>query len=429
MYRDVIQRLACPGPALVLAPLGVGGHVDHVLVRTAAERSGAQVGYYSDFPYNQRHPAVPAFVQRNGLVEARWSRLIEAKAELIRAYRTQARALFGGGGIPVVPEVFFIPDDPGNPAEREQVTTTRISHGPAAASSARPRAGTVCHRCRGRWRRDPAHPAGAAWPLVRPVRRRGHIHRSRPQCHLRRVPPVRRGAFFLHGPGFFYLEAGWARLVGNQPGLMAWIYEMRTLNALLAAATAVVLVLLAARVSSLRAGTVAGLLFALDPFCIRQNDRVLLETAMMFWVMLGYLVFTSLSERPPSRRDWPRAVGAGLLFGCAVLTKDEGALLTVLPLLAAAVLRWGPRRSLTLLTAGTTVAVYAAYVAVVVANGQFSGLWDGQDIGPPADAGATPDHRLPQFRRGEPPYPPHRGGRLLRDDVRRSWRWRCRRWW
>jgi len=181
--------------------------------------------------------------------------------------------------------------------------------------------------------------------------------------------------FFLHGPTFFYLEAGWARLVGNPPGLMAWVYEMRTLNALFAGATAVVLVLLATRASSLRAGAVTGLLFALDPFCIRQNDRVMLETVLMFWVMLGYLVFTSLIDRVPSRRDWPCAVGAGLLFGCAVLTKDEGALLTVVPLLAAVAFRWGPRRALTLLTVGTTAAVYAVYVAVVVSNGQFSGLW------------------------------------------------------
>ena len=121
------------------------------------------------------------------------------------------------------------------------------------------------------------------------------------------------GPFFLHGPGFFYLEAGWARLVGNLPSLMDWVYEMRALNALLAGATAVVLVLLATRASSLRVGAVAGLLFALDPFCIRQNDRVLLETALMLWVMLGYLVFTSVIGRLPSRRDWPRAVAAGLL--------------------------------------------------------------------------------------------------------------------
>ena len=187
--------------------------------------------------------------------------------------------------------------------------------------------------------------------------------------------------FFLHGPAFFYLQAGWARLVGNPPGLMAWVYEMRALNALLAGATAVVLVLLAAQASSLRAGALAGLLFALDPFCIRQNNRVLLETALMLWVMLGYLVFASMIGRLPSSRDWLRAVGAGLLFGCAVLTKDEGALLTLLPLLATAALRWGPRRALTLLTIGTTVAVYAAYTAVVAANGQFGSLWEAKTSG------------------------------------------------
>jgi hypothetical protein len=187
--------------------------------------------------------------------------------------------------------------------------------------------------------------------------------------------------FFLHGPGFFYLEAGWERLAGNPPSLIAWVYEVRTLNALLAGATAAVLVLLATRASSLRAGAVAGSLYALDPFCIRQNDRVLLETVMMLWVLLGYLVFTSLIGRLSARRDWPRAVGAGLLFGCAVLTKDEGALLTVLPLLAAAGLRWGPRRALILLTVSTTAGLYAAYVAVVAANGQIRGLWEAKTSG------------------------------------------------
>jgi 4-amino-4-deoxy-L-arabinose transferase-like glycosyltransferase len=188
-------------------------------------------------------------------------------------------------------------------------------------------------------------------------------------------------AFFLHGPGFFYLEAGWAHLFGNPPGLVALIYEMRMLNALLAAATAVVMVLLATRASSVRAGTVAGLLFALDPFCIRQNDRVLLETAMMLWVMLGYLAFGSLIGRPSSPRARSRAVGAGLLFGCAALTKDEAALLTVLPLLAAGALRWGPRRALIFLTVGATAVPYAVYVTVVAANGYFAGWWSAKTSG------------------------------------------------
>ena len=261
------------------------------------------------------------------------------------------------------------------------MTTTRISRAPAAAPPARPRASTVA---------IVAAVAGGVTLLIRLALRVRSFDLFGDEIIYTDLgrsvisggfPRFDGGAFFLHGPGFFYLEAGWARLVGNQPDLMGWVFEMRTLNTLLAGATAPVLVLLATRASSLRAGATAGLLFALEPFCIRQNDRVMLETAMMLWVLLGYLVFTSLIGRLPSRRDWPRAVGAGLLFGCAVLTKDEGALLTVLPLLAAAALRWGPRRTLTLLTAGTTTAVYAAYVAVVAANGQIGGLWEAKTSG------------------------------------------------
>lgn len=187
--------------------------------------------------------------------------------------------------------------------------------------------------------------------------------------------------FFLHGPTFFYLEACWAHLLGTPHTLMGWIYQMRALNALFAAATAAVMVLLAARVSSLRAAVVAGLLFALEPFCIRQNDRVILETSMMLWVLLGYLVFIPLIEYPSPSRGRLRAVAAGLLFGCAALTKDEGALLTVIPLLAATVLRWGPRRALTFLTVGTTVASYAAYVALIAANGYTGAFWLTKTLG------------------------------------------------
>ena len=77
----------------------------------------------------------------------------------------------------------------------------------------------------------------------------------------------------------------------------------------------------------------------------------------------------TLIGRPPSRGSGARAVLAGLFFGFAVLTKDEGALLTMLPLLAAVVLRWGPDRRLILITLVTIVDVYAAYVTVVAANG------------------------------------------------------------
>lgn len=180
------------------------------------------------------------------------------------------------------------------------------------------------------------------------------------------------GPFFLHGPAFFYLEAAWIHLVGSPQSIVGWVYEMRILNALMAGATAVVLVLLAARIGSLWSGAAAGLLFALDPFCIRQNDRVLLETSMMLWVMLGYLVLISLIGRPRARGNVARALLAGVFFGLAALTKDEGALLSIPPLLTAVALGWGPSRRLMILIVVTTTAIYAAYVAVVYTSGYLS---------------------------------------------------------
>ncbi|MFF0474875.1 PIG-L deacetylase family protein [Streptomyces sp. NPDC004284] len=93
---------------LVLAPLGVGGHADHVLVRTAAERSGRRIVYYSDFPYNQTADD-DGFTDSHRLVARAWERGLDRKAELIRGYRTQTDALFPGGRIPRVPEVYLLP--------------------------------------------------------------------------------------------------------------------------------------------------------------------------------------------------------------------------------------------------------------------------------------------------------------------------------
>ena len=117
---DVIRGLNAGGSGILLAPLGVGGHVDHVVVRNAAERSGARVVYYSDFPYNLRSPADRGFIQRNGLTGIQYpdSGASVAKTALVRAYRTQLHALFRDGHIPPAPELFFAPAEGAAPSGR-----------------------------------------------------------------------------------------------------------------------------------------------------------------------------------------------------------------------------------------------------------------------------------------------------------------------
>jgi LmbE family N-acetylglucosaminyl deacetylase len=106
---DTIDHLALESSTLFLAPLGVGGHKDHILVRTGAELSRQQVAYYSDFPYNTLYSSDQSFIQRNSLMQTTWSRDVAAKLPLIRAYRTQVDALFPSGKIPVVPETYLLP--------------------------------------------------------------------------------------------------------------------------------------------------------------------------------------------------------------------------------------------------------------------------------------------------------------------------------
>ncbi|MEU7516051.1 PIG-L family deacetylase [Streptomyces sp. NPDC042898] len=133
--RETVEALlpACSG-GVVLAPLGVGGHADHVLVRTAAERSGRRVVYYSDFPYNQHAAADAGFTRRHRLVAHAWERGLDRKAELIRGYRTQADALFPEGRIPRVPEVYLMPESDAEPSPPEPAASASASASEPTAS-------------------------------------------------------------------------------------------------------------------------------------------------------------------------------------------------------------------------------------------------------------------------------------------------------
>src|SRR5690606_31013219 len=90
---------ALPPTALLLAPLGVGGHVDHRLVRAAAERSGRELAWYEEFPYSEWK----WFAVRRALGRPReWTSeslplpptLADVKRDAILAYRSQVGPLF-----------------------------------------------------------------------------------------------------------------------------------------------------------------------------------------------------------------------------------------------------------------------------------------------------------------------------------------------
>jgi len=62
LIQKVAERLesACRPDARIYSPLAIGGHVDHRLTRSAAERMGRPLCYYRDFPFASQAGMVPS---------------------------------------------------------------------------------------------------------------------------------------------------------------------------------------------------------------------------------------------------------------------------------------------------------------------------------------------------------------------------------
>ncbi len=94
---EMLEELTCriaelPSSATLCVPLGAGRHVDHRLVRQAAEQAGRPLIYYEDYPY-----AGEAGRVQEALGEGGWEpevvmldeAALEAKIAAARGYRSQ----------------------------------------------------------------------------------------------------------------------------------------------------------------------------------------------------------------------------------------------------------------------------------------------------------------------------------------------------
>ncbi len=93
--------------AVFFIPMGIGGHVDHRIVRQVAQKLFSHLVLYSDFPYNVR-------CHNYGCEELPWRRVeldfSSMNKKLIGMYKTQIKGLFPQGKIPDHKEVYFHKD-------------------------------------------------------------------------------------------------------------------------------------------------------------------------------------------------------------------------------------------------------------------------------------------------------------------------------
>lgn len=172
--------------------------------------------------------------------------------------------------------------------------------------------------------------------------------------------------FFLHPPMFFWIFGILVRILGSPQLHSQEILTYRPLSVAFSVITCAALIAIVSHATTRRIGLVAGALFAIDAFAIRFDSRLFLEPLATTFTALGYLALVLGRRRRASGQA--RAIAAGLLFGCAMLTKDTALLVFAPALLAAFSGRVLPRSTaaLALLASG---AVYLAYLAgLLVAN-------------------------------------------------------------
>jgi len=93
---ELSRRL--PVEAEIVCPIGIGGHVDHRLVRAAAELLGRNLWYYADFPYVMENPRQIDQLRRDGWMERRFKISesgLKAWYESIAAHKSQVSTFWG----------------------------------------------------------------------------------------------------------------------------------------------------------------------------------------------------------------------------------------------------------------------------------------------------------------------------------------------
>jgi hypothetical protein len=193
------------------------------------------------------------------------------------------------------------------------------------------------------------------------------------------LPNLPDGPFFLHPPGFFIVEAIAMHLFGITGDSTELVFALRRVSAFCGALSVGLIFLILRRPVGAPAAFLAGMLAVFEPFVLRNNSRVFLETTAMLAVLIGVaLVVDHLTRERRGRR---RLILAGLALGYGVLSKDVLFVCTVTPVLVA--VAW--RRTLpgrdAAVVVGTAAAPYAVYLVVLGFAGELGGWWTAKSQG------------------------------------------------
>ena len=111
LEKKLIEIVGEDKNSVVFCPVGIGKHVDHIMVREACTNVSPRVIYWEDIPYNLYHELEKDFIKKNGLKRKVFNKNQSNRKALYSAYKTQFGKLFDGKtDFSLSPETYYIKD-------------------------------------------------------------------------------------------------------------------------------------------------------------------------------------------------------------------------------------------------------------------------------------------------------------------------------
>jgi len=195
------------------------------------------------------------------------------------------------------------------------------------------------------------------------------------------MPSILGTPFFLHPPGSYALNAVVIRVLGLGGHSTDLALQLRWVNSVLGAVTVVICFLLVRRLVGLGPATVTAVIVASDPFVLRMDGRLMMETPAGLAVLTGWLMLLHVLDRRPRRSRWGLEIGTGLVFGLAIAMKDMTGVFTVVPLLTAVFWRKTVPFHMALRILAGSAVPYLLYLGLIAITGLFPQFLDQKSVG------------------------------------------------
>ena len=95
--------------SIVFCPLGLGGHIDHIIVRDICLKNFRNLVFWFDFPYSEKEPkSVYSLLEEIGLEVFSFKNNLKKKKEMVLDYKSQVINLFKNKDFSLPPEKFLV---------------------------------------------------------------------------------------------------------------------------------------------------------------------------------------------------------------------------------------------------------------------------------------------------------------------------------